>query len=182
MWARGGSRRVLPCPSSPTSQVVMRRSGAITAARAGWGRGKFSVFLSLGRRIATYFNDQVTGRLAARSGLVCANFFWFVYRSPVTWLSVEVQPNSLSSAAINSRRLSRRWRLRTATIMSSRVRLPFRLAGARPVCVLPRPTRVPRPSCFCAPVVFGLTAALCIVATGAVAISRVIPPPLAVPV
>jgi hypothetical protein len=25
-----------------------------------------------------YFKDQVTGRLAARSGFVCLNLFWFV--------------------------------------------------------------------------------------------------------
>jgi hypothetical protein len=31
-----------------------------------------------GCRIPTYFNDQVTGRLAARSGWVCANFVWLV--------------------------------------------------------------------------------------------------------
>jgi hypothetical protein len=48
-----------------------------------------------------YFNDHVTGRLAARSGLVCANFFWFVCRRAVTLLSVDSQANSLSSAAIN---------------------------------------------------------------------------------
>ena len=74
------------------------------------GRGKFLGVLlrasGAGRR--PYFSDQVTGRLAARSGLVCANFFWFVYSRPVTWLSVEFQPTSLLSAAISSRRLSPR--------------------------------------------------------------------------
>ena len=46
----------------------------------------------------------MTGRFATRSGLVCANFFWFVYKTALTLLSVYFQPNSLSSAVINSRR------------------------------------------------------------------------------
>jgi hypothetical protein len=58
-------------PFSPLHNFQRAAAGAIYR-RARGVRGKFSVFLRR-CRISTYFGDQVTGRLVARSGRVCTN-------------------------------------------------------------------------------------------------------------